>query len=93
MFSINEPLVLADKKNYNVQAFEMHREQTGKWAGRLTLQLLDSNEQPIKTVVKVYRADQWNEFWAAFNSGKFLYQQGTGVHEIPDSIEDEFLNE
>jgi hypothetical protein len=93
MLTINEPLILATKKNYDFDDFSMHKSAKGEVSGRLILVLRDDKlERVLDTKVFILRGAEWDEFWIAFNSGKFLYQKGTGLTNIPDSIEQEFLN-
>jgi hypothetical protein len=92
---ITKNITLTEGQSVNIVGFDMKRVRFGpkeNWVANITFQV--KNEQGMKLYDKVVQISpsEWNQFWAEFNNGKFLYQNYLVNETIPESVEDEFLN-
>jgi len=90
---IQKQLVVADSQTYKCENVTMQK--AGEWTASVTFGIYNENGERVDQVVLSYEAPQFNDFWAGFNSGTYLYeqlvaQQGLTV-TVPNS-EGDFVN-
>lgn len=94
MIVINEPIILSQSQK-KVFHHVIVEKVNGKLEARVAFNVLDQDDNIVKSELLIYAGEDFNTFWSNFNSGKFLYEElvkGSDI-EVPAEVEDEFLND
>lgn len=94
---IEQPLILAEAQNKKFQSVTISRDRDGGLVAVVIFDILCPNSgNKLKEEVLTYTGEEYNTFWANFNTGTYLYQELTKDledFELPEDLENDFLNE
>jgi hypothetical protein len=94
--TVNEPIVLAEVQNHDFRQLVITRGEFGGLSACVCFLIKDGDGKVISEKQLNYAGDDFNAFWAGFNSGSFLYEELIKGHpgaELPAGIESDFLNQ
>ncbi len=93
-FSLATPIVLTQAQTYVFSNLMITKTPRGLTAS-VTFTILDPTGKVVNSVMLKYTPSEFNAWWAAFNSGEFLYQQlatQNNLGTVPASVENDFVN-
>lgn len=94
---IDQPVILAESQNKKFQSVTISKKPDDSLLAIVIFDILcPVSGRKIKDEVLVYEGEDYNTFWTNFNSGTYLYQELTKDlegFELPEDIEDDFINE
>jgi len=92
---INKPLVISDKQIFVFENIVIANVDGEKRAD-ITFAIKGEDGQRISEKVLSYTGEDFNTFWANFNSGKFLYEELVRQEDLKVSVDndldEEFIN-
>jgi len=92
---INRPVVIAEVQHKKFSSVVIRRLPNDKLEAEVHFDVLNEEGAPVASDTLRYAGEDFNTFWASFNSGKFLYEELVKTETditVPDAIEEEFSN-
>jgi hypothetical protein len=97
MITQKKRIIAATQLNYEVLNLRILNDFQSGWGSIVTYRVTNQNGEPMPDVVLEYSGEAYNEWWKNFTSGKSLIENLIAQQEIttdiPEDIEDYFLNQ
>lgn len=95
----NKPIKLTETQNIKFNTVSVTKDTLkvdGSLMAIVTFDVIGDSELTVSEMKLIYRGEEFNTFWANFNSGKFLYDELKLQKEleatVTNEVENDFIN-